>query len=209
MPDGEYTLRYWIYEDDGWIPNRTKEHLSEWGSDAGLRHNGTPVQVALANGFDTMDIGVEGLDMGSKVSGTVTAEGGSDVEGIGRPRVEPSFVPGVIDRMIRVPNAASYAAMRVLERLVGRRYGTVRYLRNRTVEGSLAVFVATLVSVLILSWFYFDLVGYAYGGPPDMGVLFAVSVAGIVTCLEAVTPGEVDNLVIPLVVGGYLHMLGV
>ena len=54
---------------------------------------------------------------------TVTAEGGSDVEGIGRPRVEPSFVPGVIDRMIRVPNAASYAAMRVLERLVGRRYG--------------------------------------------------------------------------------------
>ncbi len=93
--------------------------------------------------------------------------------------------------------------------LIGRRYGTVRYLRNRTVEGSLAVFVATLVSVLILSWFYFDLVGYAYGGPPDMGVLFAVSVAGIVTCLEAVTPGEVDNLVIPLVVGGYLHMLGV
>ena len=48
---------------------------------------------------------------------------GSDVEGIGRPRVEPSFVPGVVDRMLRVPNAASYAAMRVLERRVGRSYG--------------------------------------------------------------------------------------
>ena len=54
---------------------------------------------------------------------SLTAEGGSDIEGIGRPRVEPSFVASVIDRMIRVPNAASYAAMRVLERLVGRRYG--------------------------------------------------------------------------------------
>lgn len=48
---------------------------------------------------------------------------GSDIEGIGRPRVEPSFVPEVVDRMIHVPNAASYAAMRVLETLVGRKYG--------------------------------------------------------------------------------------
>lgn len=53
----------------------------------------------------------------------VVSERGSDIEGIGRPRVEPSFVPDVIDRMIHVPNAASYAAMRVLERLVGRKYG--------------------------------------------------------------------------------------
>jgi len=54
---------------------------------------------------------------------TITCERGSDVEGIGRPRVEPSFVPGVIDRMIRIPNAASYAAMRVLERLAGCKFG--------------------------------------------------------------------------------------
>lgn len=53
----------------------------------------------------------------------ITSDRGSDIEGIGRPRVEPSFVPDVIDRMVQVPNAASYAAMRFLERLVGRRYG--------------------------------------------------------------------------------------
>jgi len=47
----------------------------------------------------------------------------SGIEGIGRPRVEPSFVPEVIERMIQVPNAASLAAMRYLERLLGRRYG--------------------------------------------------------------------------------------
>ncbi|MFI5447701.1 PLP-dependent cysteine synthase family protein [Polaromonas sp. UC242_47] len=51
------------------------------------------------------------------------SERGSDVEGIGRPRVEPSFIPDVVDLMLRVPNAASYAAMRFLERLVGRKYG--------------------------------------------------------------------------------------
>lgn len=49
--------------------------------------------------------------------------GGSGVEGIGRPRVEPSFLPEIIDRMIKVPNAASYAAIHVLEELVGKRYG--------------------------------------------------------------------------------------
>ncbi len=49
--------------------------------------------------------------------------GGSGVEGIGRPQVEPSFLPQIIDRMLRVPNTASYAAIRVLETLVGRRYG--------------------------------------------------------------------------------------
>src|ERR1044071_1611475 len=35
---------------------------------------------------------------------TVTSSVGSNVEGIGRPRVEPSFVPDVVDRMIRVPD---------------------------------------------------------------------------------------------------------
>jgi cysteine synthase A len=54
---------------------------------------------------------------------TVTTDTGSRIEGIGRQRVEPSFVPGAIDRMMRVPDAASIAAVRVLERLLGRRAG--------------------------------------------------------------------------------------
>jgi cysteine synthase A len=47
----------------------------------------------------------------------------SRIEGIGRPRMEPSFLPSVVDRMIRVPDAASLAAMRHLERTTGRRAG--------------------------------------------------------------------------------------
>jgi len=92
---------------------------------------------------------------------------------------------------------------------IGRRYGRMRYLRHRTIEGSCAVFVATFASILVINWFYFGVIDYPFGGPPDMVVLFALSVAGLVTCLEAVTPGQIDNLVIPLVIGGYLHMLGV
>lgn len=58
---------------------------------------------------------------------TATATG-SKIEGIGRPRVEPSFIPAVVDRMIAVPDAASIAAMRwctaTLDRLVGGSTGT-------------------------------------------------------------------------------------
>jgi cysteine synthase A len=39
---------------------------------------------------------------------------GSRIEGIGRPRVEPSFLPEVVDRMLGVPDAASVATMRFL-----------------------------------------------------------------------------------------------
>jgi cysteine synthase len=43
----------------------------------------------------------------------------SRIEGIGRPRVEPSFLPEVVDRMIAVPDAASIAAMRHLQDVTG------------------------------------------------------------------------------------------
>jgi cysteine synthase A len=47
----------------------------------------------------------------------------SRIEGIGRPRVEPSFVGQVIDRMIRVPDACSIAATRHAGAALNRRVG--------------------------------------------------------------------------------------
>jgi len=47
----------------------------------------------------------------------------SRIEGIGRPRVEPSFLPDVVDRMISVPDAASVAAAHHMSRVLGRRVG--------------------------------------------------------------------------------------
>ncbi|BCW79226.1 MULTISPECIES: PLP-dependent cysteine synthase family protein [Micrococcaceae] len=43
----------------------------------------------------------------------------SRIEGIGRARMEPSFIPTVIDRMVQVPDAASVAAMRHLHSFAG------------------------------------------------------------------------------------------
>lgn len=53
----------------------------------------------------------------------LTADCSSRIEGIGRPRVEKSFQPDVIDDMIKVPDAASIAAIWWLERLIGGKAG--------------------------------------------------------------------------------------
>jgi cysteine synthase A len=57
-------------------------------------------------------------------TGDATVRGpGSRIEGIGRPRVEPSFVASVIDRVDRVPDTASFAAMRFLSNALHRPVG--------------------------------------------------------------------------------------
>lgn len=54
---------------------------------------------------------------------SLTAARGSRIEGIGRPRVEPSFLPSVIDRMMQIPDAASVATVWWLESVLGRKCG--------------------------------------------------------------------------------------
>ncbi len=51
------------------------------------------------------------------------SERSSRIEGIGRPRMEPSFLTSAVDRMMKVPDAASVAAVRALERATGRKAG--------------------------------------------------------------------------------------
>jgi cysteine synthase A len=53
----------------------------------------------------------------------VTCASPSRIEGIGRPRVEPSCVPDVVDQMFKIPDVASLAAMRVLSHRLGRKVG--------------------------------------------------------------------------------------
>ena len=60
----------------------------------------------------------------SYVEGRKVETGASSrIEGIGRPRMEPSFLPRVVDRMISVPDAASIAAARHVSAVLGRRVG--------------------------------------------------------------------------------------
>ncbi|MGN6519767.1 MAG: PLP-dependent cysteine synthase family protein [Dokdonella sp.] len=69
-----------------------------------------PLGGAFAHGWD-------GRDSGACASRSTV------IEGIGRPRVEPGFLFDVVDRVVEVPDAASIAAMHLLEALLGRRYG--------------------------------------------------------------------------------------
>lgn len=54
---------------------------------------------------------------------TLTSDTGSRIEGIGRPRVEPSFIAGVVDEMRHIPDTASIATIHWLEKLLGRKVG--------------------------------------------------------------------------------------
>jgi len=70
-------------------------------------------------------VDVEGsvfLDAWQSGDSGLTASG-SRIEGIGRPRVEPSFIPTVIDHMFRIDDAASIAAAHALSDRLFRRVG--------------------------------------------------------------------------------------
>ncbi len=75
----------------------------------------------------------------------------SRIEGIGRPRVEPSFVPTVIDRMVRVPDAASVAAAHQVSRVLGRRVGPSTGTNIWGAFGLLAEMVAAGASGSVVS----------------------------------------------------------
>jgi cysteine synthase A len=55
--------------------------------------------------------------------GGLTADQGSRIEGIGRPRVEASFLRDAVDGMVKVPDALAIAAIHWLETALGRRVG--------------------------------------------------------------------------------------
>jgi len=47
----------------------------------------------------------------------------SRIEGVGRPRMEPSFLPPIVDRMLKISDTASIATMWWLKDVIGRRCG--------------------------------------------------------------------------------------
>lgn len=53
----------------------------------------------------------------------LTIQASSRIEGIGRPKMEKSFQPDVIDSMMKVPDLASVATIHWLEGLIGRKAG--------------------------------------------------------------------------------------
>ncbi len=83
-----------------------------------LRCKGYPTRLAVVDPDNSVF-----LDYWQQRDPSLSSATGSRIEGIGRPRVEPSFIPDAIDEMMRVPDAASIAAMQWLESQLGRRPG--------------------------------------------------------------------------------------
>ncbi|MEN4873625.1 PLP-dependent cysteine synthase family protein [Kosakonia cowanii] len=79
-------------------------------------------------GYDTRLVVVDPensvfFDYWQQRDSTLRSPIGSKIEGIGRPRVEPSFIADVVDEMLRVPDAASVATAQWLETQLGRKVG--------------------------------------------------------------------------------------
>ncbi len=83
-----------------------------------LRYRGLPTRLLVTDPDNSVF-----YDYWQSRDATLTHPCGSRIEGIGRPRVEPSFLPDVIDEMLKVPDALSVSAMLALEKILGRRVG--------------------------------------------------------------------------------------
>jgi cysteine synthase len=76
-----------------------------------LRLLGAPTRLCVVD--------PEGSAFLPSYQGLAAGGAASRIEGIGRPQVEPSFVPSIVDRMLGVPDGASVATMRFLHHRLG------------------------------------------------------------------------------------------
>jgi cysteine synthase A len=83
-----------------------------------VRYRRHPTRICLADPEDSVF-----HEYWTSGNAALALDSASRIEGIGRPRVEPSFNRHVVDHSIRVPDALSFAAARFLERKLGRRVG--------------------------------------------------------------------------------------
>lgn len=99
--------------------------------------------------------------------------------------------------------------------IIGKRYGKHRFVNGKSVEGSLGVFIGTFVCSLVIIAFYGWLVSAGMLDVLRAPYVTAVAAVGIsalagvlASVIEAVVPGDFDNLAIPLVIAVVLVVLG-
>jgi phytol kinase len=87
--------------------------------------------------------------------------------------------------------------------IIGVKFGKHKYTigkSTRSVEGSIAVFLATFLGVWIC-WFFLDF--YATGGSPIFNIV-QIAILGLIcalsaTLIEGISPAGADNLTVPLI----------
>jgi phytol kinase len=89
--------------------------------------------------------------------------------------------------------------------ILGRQYGQINYQvlgNTRSVEGSVSMFLFSLVSTFLALWLLPPSSGWS-----SLGIAFVVALAA--TLIEAVSPWGLDNLTIPAVSGLVLYLSAV
>ena len=96
--------------------------------------------------------------------------------------------------------------------IVGKKYGKHKIINGKSLEGTCAVFAATFICSMIIIVFYGFLasqglfLGRTVGVIP--GLAFA-AVAGVLAAIvEAICPGDFDNLLIPMTVLAAMILMG-
>lgn len=109
-----------------------------------IRYQGHPTHLMVVDPENSVF-----MDSYLQKDRTITGTCGSKIEGIGRPRAEPSFIPEAIDSMMRVPDAASIATIHWLQKVLGRKVGAstgtnmwgaltlARQMRDRGEQGAI------------------------------------------------------------------------
>jgi len=109
-----------------------------------IRYQGHPTHLMVVDPENSVF-----MDSYQQKDRTITGTCGSKIEGIGRPRAEPSFIPEAIDSMMRVPDAASIATIHWLQKVLGRKVGAstgtnmwgaltlARQMRDRGEQGAI------------------------------------------------------------------------
>jgi cysteine synthase len=116
MADEEYPVPAWLVSSGG-----TGGTTATLGRFVAYRRHAT--RILCADPENSVFFDYFKSTLAGTPDSSLTLDVGSKIEGIGRPRVERSFIPTCIDAMLKVPDALSFAAMRYLAGRLGHRVG--------------------------------------------------------------------------------------
>lgn len=96
--------------------------------------------------------------------------------------------------------------------IVGKRFGKRKVRGKKTLEGSIGVFCATFIMALVVLSFYSLLIDqglYFSAFTGNLHMVLVASIAGLFTAVvELYSPGEYDNLIIPISVAILMVLIG-
>ncbi len=97
--------------------------------------------------------------------------------------------------------------------IIGKKYGKHKTIHGKSVEGSIAVFLATFIMGMVVCAAFFGF--YSMGWYPDglsyfdISIVWKCAVAGLITAIvETIAPGDIDNLLNPIIIAGSMCLLG-